>query len=725
MKHLIFYICLLFSLSGYSQTSQEITRILSHYDITRLETLRDSLKTENTNKRNYALQQAAIYGWDVKYQNADGAWCVLKEVMNDTIPIYYTTTNSGAITATRTNFLNPGGALELGLDGYEMRAFVWDGGEVRTTHQELTGRVSHGDIPDGSEEIGNNHATHVTGTIAATGIVPNAQGMATKATVRAYDYVDDSNEATAATLQGMLLSNHSYNPAGNFFTGDWTYGAYTNVSREWDIIMYDAPYYLMVTSAGNFNNNVFVNSVPMFGENDYDQIRFFQTAKNNLVVANGHAPTLDSEGNFINASIYYKSSIGPTNDLRIKPDITANGVNLFSSISTADDDYDTYTGTSMSSPNATGTLLLLQQYSRNLNNDFMRAATLKGLALHTADDFLQEGPDPISGWGYLNAKRAAETMRENGTHVIIEEGTLNEFETNSITVLADGINDLQVSISWTDPKGSPQTENNANSTSARLINDLDLRVTQGTDTYYPYRLIYDSGATPPFYADQGDNTKDPYERVDIPNAQGYYTINITHENTLYSHSQNYTLIVTGIILCTAHTDEIVITSPVTASVEPQHEHAYTTIEASNTINNGADVEYRAGYSVAMTNGFHSNSGSEYHALIGRCEGIFEPSFGGRPALLQDESTIETIAEQTDKRLMIYPNPASETVTVELIKDSIKNITIYSLDGRMVMNEKGNTSNSIELSISHLEKGVYVISAQTNEGDTLTQKLIIE
>ena len=724
MKHLIFSICILFSLSGYAQTPTEITRILSHYNIPRLETLRDSLKTENTNKRNYALQQAAIYGWDVKYQNADGSWSVLKEVIDDTIPLYYTTTNAGAAVATRTNHLNSGGSLQLSLDGVNMKAYVWDGGAVRTTHQELTGRVSHFDTPDGSLTVNNDHATHVTGTIAAEGIVANAKGMAPKSTIKAYDFLNDSNEVVAATLEGMLLSNHSYNVGANIFTGDWTYGAYTIESRAWDIIMYNAPYYLMVTSAGNLGNSAIINSEPMFGESGYDKLRFLQTSKNNLVVANADEPTLDSEGNFITANIYSSSSQGPTNDLRIKPDITANGKNIYSSISSTDYAYAYKTGTSMASPNVTGSLLLLQEYSRNLNDEFMRAATLKGLVMHTADDFLEDGPDPISGWGYLNTKKAAEIMRKNGTHAIIEENTLNEYETYSITVLADGINDLQVSISWTDPRGNSQYTANANTTYKRLINDLDLRVTQDTDTYFPYKLIYDSGATPPFYATQGDNTKDPFERVDIPNAQGYYTINIAHENTLYSHSQDYTLIITGIVLCTAHTDDIVITAPVTASVEPQHEHAYTTIEASNIINNGADVEYRAGYSITMTDGFYSNSGSKYHAIIGRCEGNFEPSFGARPALLEDESTIREPLTK-EKALIIYPNPASETVTVELTKGFIRNITIYSLDGRMVINRNNELDNKIELPISHMEKGIYIISAQTNDGDTLTQKLIIE
>ena len=40
----------------------------------------------------------------------------------------------------------------------------------------------------------------------------------------------------------------------------------------------------------------------------------------------------------------------------------------------------------MASPNVAGSLLLLQEHYNNLNGEFMKSATLKGLACHTATD---------------------------------------------------------------------------------------------------------------------------------------------------------------------------------------------------------------------------------------------------------------------------------------------------------------------------------------------------
>ncbi|MGK4566633.1 S8 family serine peptidase [Flavobacterium sp. 3HN19-14] len=72
--------------------------------------------------------------------------------------------------------------------------------------------------------------------------------------------------------------------------------------------------------------------------------------------------------------------------MRIKPDITGNGTNLYSSLESSDSAYGNLTGTSMASPNVMGTLLLLQQHFKNKTQHFMKAATLKALACHTADD---------------------------------------------------------------------------------------------------------------------------------------------------------------------------------------------------------------------------------------------------------------------------------------------------------------------------------------------------
>ena len=195
----------------------------------------------------------------------------------------------------------------------------------------------------------------------------------------------------------------------------------------------------------------------------------------------------------------------------------------------------------MASPNVTGTLLLLQEHYSNLNGGLMRAATLKGLALHTADEAGPNGPDAVYGWGLLNAKKAAETLTTaaaSSGSAIVEELTLSQGQIYQITVQSNGVDPLMASISWTDPAGT--VNNGTNSTVPALVNDLDIRLDNGA-TYTPWRLtsITTNGT--------GDNIVDPYERIDVNNASGSYTLTVTHKGTL-SGSQNFSLIVTGIVV---------------------------------------------------------------------------------------------------------------------------------------------------------------------------------
>lgn len=543
MKNNYFVVLLLFFCLqlAIGQTSSERQAIVATYDVSQLYQLATDFDNTYQDTKNAAIQRALIDNIPVRITLNDGGFAELQRFSADGNPIYYRTFNVAAARSTRANHLNIGGSLGLNLDGQNMTAYVWDGGHARVTHQEYDGpggnnRVT---VEDASTEGGtqlNFHAAHVTGTITASGVQANAKGMAPRSRVRGYMWNNDLSEATTAAANGMLISNHSYGFRSDLVP-DQYFGAYIQDSRDWDNVMYNAPFYLMVVAAGNDGNTNY-NGNPLNGNSAYDKLTGHSTSKNNLVVANAQDANVDNSGNLISVTINSGSSEGPTDDLRIKPDITGNGTSVYSTYHNSNTAYNSITGTSMASPNVAGSLLLLQQHHNNLNGSFMRAATLKGLALHTADDAGPSGPDAVYGWGLMNSKFAAETISNEGTASTIDELVLNSGQSYSITVQSDGINDLMASISWTDVPGQVVTA--TNSPNAVLVNDLDIRVSQNSTVYSPYRLtsITSNGT--------GDNTKDPYERVAVSNASGSYTITVTHKGSLSSGSQAFSLIVTGI-----------------------------------------------------------------------------------------------------------------------------------------------------------------------------------
>lgn len=552
-KYMLFCVCGI----TYSQTQNDIQKIRQNSNITELEALSKQYKSESDRNKDRALSLAKTNGWSTTFKNKDGTVSELMGVSADgKQPLYFTTENVNAAKSTRANFLNSGGGLGLNLNGQSMTAYVWDGGATLPTHNEFGGRVS---ISDGVTTIittSNNsqHANHVTGTIVAAGLVAASKGMANMATAKTNEWNSDLAEATTAASNGMLLSNHSYgwglrNSAGTVIMAPWRFGAYETFARDWDNLMFNAPYYLMIKAAGNDGTDNTANPSPLGGNPSYDKLTGYATAKNNLVIANANDAVISSAGALTSVTINTSSSQGPTDDLRIKPDLTGNGTSVYSTATLTsvitpltNTSYGNATGTSMASPNVTGTLLLLQQHYKNLKGNFMRAATLKGLALHTADDAGPTGPDAIFGWGLLNAKFAAETITKNGTLAIIQEHTLPNGGSYSFPVTSDGVNPLIASISWTDPAGTANPGSIVNVGTARLVNDLDIRVTNSAGTVFPYRLL--SATTNGL----GDNTRDPFERIAIVGAAGVYTVKITHKGTLVNSSQKYSVIVTGITL---------------------------------------------------------------------------------------------------------------------------------------------------------------------------------
>lgn len=553
--------CLLvFLLSAFTfaQTKEQIQEIKKETNISRLLEIAKNSKVKAEQEKQNAWNLADQKGWQKRYVGDDGNLYELIKATPNQQPIYYKTEftfsknkstkfffNVVAANATRADWLHDGGGLGLNVEGQNMTAYVWDGGIARPTHQEYDGIGGDDRVSVGNENQGplNFHAGHVMGTIVASGFVSAAKGMAPQASGVAYDWTNDVPEVALAAANGMLLSNHSYGYGAYNIPDSW-FGAYTNDSRDYDEVMFNAPYYLQVVSAGNDGNienstDGPANDIPLENNPAFDKLSAMKTSKNSMVIANARDPEIDNtDGSLISVTRNSSSSEGPTDDYRIKPDITGNGTGLFSTYASADDAYNTISGTSMSAPNITGSLLLLQQHYQNVNGSFMRAATLKGLALHTADDAGMTGPDAEFGWGLMNTKRAAEAISSNGLESLILEETIQEGETLTFTVKSDDRNPLMASISWTDAPGV--LSSSANSDVPRLINDLDIRVSNETEAFLPWKLTGVSTN------DKGDNLVDPYERVDVDNASGEYTITVTHKGSLTGGSVNFSLIVTGV-----------------------------------------------------------------------------------------------------------------------------------------------------------------------------------
>jgi hypothetical protein len=535
-----------------AQTTEEQNKIKESYSKEAIELLNSKINKSETIRLEKIESYLRLNSTVKKVLNFGTGRYTLIDII-DGQPIYQTSDNSNSAIATRTNFMHLNGGLGLDIEGQNMNIGVWDEGLALSNHTEfstgvipLVYRVTTPDMT--AVSTFDDHATHVTGTLVARGADPLAKGMAPQASAISYDWDNDSAEIVSeVTNNALLISNQSYGIPVLTTTGSqnaptWMMGNYNSDAALADDISYTFPYYLQVLSAGNDGQSEYTGGLAA----GYDKLTGDKNAKNNLVVANAANPLISSSGELTSMNINASSSQGPSDDGRIKPDITGDGTNVYSTNSTSVNAYGNSTGTSMSSPNVAGSILLLQQYYNSLNSQYMKAATLKGLVCHTADDDSGSvGPDAKFGWGLLNTKYAAEVIEGNGLgNTLISELNLENGALISQSFTTTGNGPVSVTICWTDPSGNSQN-GVTNSSIAALVNDLDLRVKDpgGFIIYQPWKLLrfnLDAGAI------TGDNTVDTVENIDIDSpSAGTYTIEVSHKGTLQNLSQDFSLIVTA------------------------------------------------------------------------------------------------------------------------------------------------------------------------------------
>ncbi len=585
-KITLIFIVTFFSQLGFAQIPQTL---VSKKQSENLEKLSVDFSTKRKQNQKKAFLMAKENNWPIFKTLKNGTIISLQGVDDLGFPLYLKTfDNTTAAGTTRTNSLYSGGSLGISINGSSSNLIgkvgVWDGGGVSLTHQEFTtNRVEQKDTPSSI----SLHSTHVAGTMMAKGVYLSARGMAWGLQkLYAWDFDNDASEMTKAATAGMLISNHSYGfisgwdyntdtnpPRWDYYgtpgsTEDYKFGFYDDSARDWDIICYNAPYYLPVVSAGNSRvlngpsvgeeyfgyesktSSTFVSKglrpAGISSNDGYDIITTTANAKNILTVgAVAGLPYGASKPSDIQISSF--SSWGPTDDGRIKPDLVADGVNVTSTGSDNSKSYSTLSGTSMSAPNVSGSLVLLQEYYSLLNGgNFMLSATLKGLVINSTDEAgASLGPDYIYGWGLLNIEKAATTLKLNTTKSIVNERTLTQGEVYSLQITASGYGPLKATICWTDPEGSIKPDGTVNDRTPKLVNDLDLRLSKGSTTYFPFKLNPLSPATA---ATTADNIVDNIEQVYIPNATPgqTYTLKVSHKSTLVKGPQKYSIIVSGV-----------------------------------------------------------------------------------------------------------------------------------------------------------------------------------
>ncbi len=591
----------------------------------------DALKKEfaRQNKENnekFDAYVVRVYGTNIDSQKKKEIESLRSSLagFNFGIPYFLKENDTRQLLNSNSDLLNTSGnivGLTGSFNGENIKYTIFDGGRMYAAHSAFsnaTGRVTN---KESSAESFSDHATGVGSFIGGRDTpltsnnvpVGNAKGVASNSTMDSYSFnttilpgaTNTSTIFEKIVIAQPNISNHSYgidtgwieeyDSNGNldyflyngFKSGNTFYdyqGTYNIDDRNYDMIVYNNPSYIIVKSAGNSfgsgpggtgstapkyyrtstGSALFSPTETLPANNcslGYDCIGSGSLAKNIIVVGATNIITSNNNrytavGDVIHSSY---SSAGPRDDGGIKPDISTVGTNVLSAAeinSLGNSTWMSGSGTSFSAPIVTGIIGLWTQINKQLfNNSVLNASSAKVLTIHSASEAGNIGPDPQFGWGFINAKKGAELLvgKSNNT-IIFKDETLTSGIKNSKTVKASGSEPLKVTISWIDPQYTTNFQSVAdvsNNRTSKLINDLDLRIIDTTNNtiYYPWKLNANSPMTP---ATKADNTVDNVEQVvvDTPVAGRNYRIEINNKGILVNNAgtsapQNYSIIVTG------------------------------------------------------------------------------------------------------------------------------------------------------------------------------------
>lgn len=499
------------------------------------------------------------------------------------------------------------GAAPFNLTGAGTRIGHWEYETgARITHQEFTGPGGLSRVRNKDNLNPGQHGTTSAGILIGSGAYPEARGMAPDASADIYNWQNAVNEmrdtqvATNAGNRidiitvGYLPKSRGWarygsgwiwwaNPATSGIE-DSAYGAYDTDQGEMDAMLYTNPQLLAVIAAGNEAspngqggpaNNTPSTPVPhlewdgsdsvqklTYRPNDgaiangYDTMEGYGTCKNTLTVGAANLLPVGWTGPY-SVQLGDYSSRGPTDCGRIKPDLVGSGEVTPTAGYASDTALDTLLHTSSAVVHVGGSLDLLIQHWKNLHpgQPVFSAASLKGVAIHTADECGAEGPDFKFGWGLLNTQAAAALLSldaGNSNHDRIKETQVGTNGTASFPITASGNGPLRVTMVYTDPAGQINDSwTTLDLPAEQLVNDLNLKIIgPGNVSSLPYAP---NPGAPDNPAGTGVNFRDNVEQIEIANpvAGATYTVEVKPNGAVVNHlgqaaTQPFSLILSGV-----------------------------------------------------------------------------------------------------------------------------------------------------------------------------------
>lgn len=152
---------------------------------------------------------------------------------------------------------------------------------------------------------------------------------------------------------------------------------------------------------------------------------------------------------------------------------------------------------------------------------------------------------------------------------------------------------------------------------------------------------------------------------------------------------------------------------------------YDEITSTAIVGASASVTYRAGTYILLNPGFSSvpNSSGYFEGFIHPCMYV-----GSSPNLNRENRTADQVATDEVKtarfapEISLYPNPAEESVTLNIANDDVYEVVVFNQMGAEVSKIKETKVKDLKIDLSGLSSGLYIIRC-SNAHDMKTIQMV--
>ncbi|MCF8235823.1 MAG: T9SS type A sorting domain-containing protein [Bacteroidales bacterium] len=146
-------------------------------------------------------------------------------------------------------------------------------------------------------------------------------------------------------------------------------------------------------------------------------------------------------------------------------------------------------------------------------------------------------------------------------------------------------------------------------------------------------------------------------------------------------------------------------------------------ETSVTVQTGGQAEFIAANNIIFKPGFVAQNDSYVHAYISTtyCGSLAAPLVAVTEEV--EEGPLASFDDELEDNIMLYPNPTLDRFKLDFMGEPfVADIMLLNFQGKPVMEAKTMGENIVEIDISTLPRGVYVVVIKSNE-EFVTKRVV--